>query len=111
MTADEPRKVTLRAERNGADRRYLWAYVAADGLHIDGQDLGPGTAPVSDDGEYEWFRTFATADVPKVIELLGGEPGDDVLDLLERDWTGARSYDLERLIRESDIPSRLHVWS
>lgn len=104
--------MTLRSERNGADYRWLGAYVDdAGALHIDGQDLGPGTAPVSDDGEYEWFETIVAADVPRLVALLGGQPGDDVLDLLERDWTGLKAYDLERLLRQSDIPVQRTIWS
>jgi hypothetical protein len=98
------RQIVLRSERSGADCRYLWASIDEDGrLHIDGQDLGPATAPVSPDGEYEWFETIAAADVPRVVELLGGRPGDDVLDVLERGFTGDRSYELEARLRESDI--------
>jgi hypothetical protein len=105
------RTVTLRDERRGGDVRWLGAYVdGAGALHIDGQDLGPGTAMVSSDGEYEWFETIAAADIPRLTALLGGGPGDDVLDLLARDWTGDRSYDLERLLRESDIPVKLFTW-
>jgi hypothetical protein len=112
MADAKRRTVTLRDERGGSDRRNLWAYVDADGnLHIDGQDIGPGTAPVSDDGEYEWFQTIAAADVPRALALLGGDPGDDVLALLTRDWTGARSYDLERLLAESGIPIQRATWS
>lgn len=105
------RTVTLREERNGADVRWLGASVdGAGALHIDGQDLGPGTAMVSSDGEYEWFMTVAAADVDRLVAVLGGQPGDDVLALLERGWTGARSYDLERLLRESGIPVKLFTW-
>jgi len=104
--------VTLREERNGADYRHLEAYVDEHGrLHIDGQDLGPATAIVSSDGEYEWYKTIAAEDVPRVVALLDGQPGDDVLDVLERDWTGAESYELERRLRESDIHVELFVWS
>ena len=46
-----------------------------------------------------------------MVALLGGQPGDDVLDLLERDFTGAESYDLEARLRASDIPIDLHTWS
>jgi len=106
------RKVTLRAERDGRDYRHLEAYVDETGrLHIDGQDLGPGTSPVSSDGEYEWFKTIAAADVPRLVALLGGRPGDDVLDLLERGFTGPRSYDLEARIRAGDIRIELFTWS
>jgi hypothetical protein len=96
----------LRDEQIGDDRRNLWAYVGSDGrLHIDGQDLGPGTAMVSPDGEYEWFRTIQAEDVPRLVELLGGDDGSEVLDLLESRYSGPGSYELERLIRESDIPT------
>lgn len=106
-----PRAITLRDERHGGDVRWLGAHVdGAGALHIDGQDLGPGTAMVSSDGEYEWFETIAAADLPRLAALLGGRPGDDVMDLLERDWTGGRSYELERLLRESDIPRTLFTW-
>ncbi|HUH07074.1 MAG TPA: hypothetical protein VML96_04615 [Egibacteraceae bacterium] len=105
------RKVQLRAERSGLDRRNLWAWVDASGdLHLDGQDLGPSTAFVSDDGEYEWERTIAAVDVPRLIELLGGQTGADVLDLLEQRYSGEESYELERLLRESDVPSKFARW-
>lgn len=112
MADPRRRTVTLRSERFGDDRRNLWAHLDAEGnLHIDGQDLGPGTAPVSDDGEYEWFQTIAAADVPRALALLGGDPGDDVLAHLGRSWTGARSYELERLLAESGIPIQRATWS
>ncbi len=73
--------------------------------------LGPGAAIVSSDGEYEWFRTIASADVPRVLELLGGRLDEGVLDVLERDYVGDGSYELERLLSESDVPSTLQIWS
>jgi hypothetical protein len=104
------RRVTLRNERHGSDARHLWAYVDADGaLHIDGQDLGPATAIVSDDGEYEWFTTIRAEHVPEVVRLLGGRAGDDVLALLARDFTDDGSYELERRLRESDIPFERYI--
>jgi hypothetical protein len=90
------------------------AYLDDEGnLHLDGQDLGPGTEAVSSDGEYEWFQTIAAVDIdmPGVIELLGGEAGDDMLELLASSWTGNRSYELELRLRESDIPIRRSTWS
>jgi hypothetical protein len=108
----ERRVVTLRSERDGPMMRYLGASVDETGaLKIKGQDLGPGTEMVSSDGEYEWFETIAAGDVPRVIALLSGEPGTDVLDLLEQHWTGTQSYELERRLRESDIPRNISTWS
>ncbi len=90
---DQGRVVTLREEVDGPDRRHLWAYVDEEGnLHIDGQDLGPRTAPVSADGEYGWFQTIRKGQLPELRQLLGGNPDDDVLDLLESKWTGSSSY-------------------
>lgn len=104
------RSVALRDERRGADTRHLWAYLDDEGnLHIDGQDLGPATAPVSDDGEYEWFCTVRREDLPMLVRLLG-EPADaDLLNVLQRKWSGARSYDLEKVLRESGIKVALFV--
>jgi hypothetical protein len=48
--------VVLRDERSGGDIRHLEAFLDENGsLRLEGHDLGPGTAPVSQDGEYEWF--------------------------------------------------------
>jgi hypothetical protein len=48
------RKVILRSEQRGENTFSSCACVDAEGnLHIDGQDLGPITALVSTNGEYE----------------------------------------------------------
>ena len=108
----EGRVVTLRDEVDGPDSRHLWGHLDQEGnLHIDGQDLGPRTAIVSSDGEYEWFQTIKQSALPKLIGLLGGKPDDDILDVLEESWTGPRAGDLEALLRESDIEVERFVWS
>ena len=82
----------------------MWAHIDQEGnLHIDGQDLGPRTAIVSSDGEYEWFETIKKSDLPRLIGLLGGNANADILDVLEENWTGQRAADLEALLREGDI--------
>lgn len=105
------RHVTLRAERRGEDSRNLWAYLDAEGsLHIDGQDLGPATAPVSPDGEYEWYTTIRREHVGDLVAALGGQPDADVLDLLAERYSGDGSYELERVVRESGIPFERFVY-
>ncbi len=105
--------VKLRDEtRADGSHLSLWAYLDAAGqLHFDGQDLGPVTQSVSSDGEYEYFKIVAPGDIPRLIELLGGKPGEDILELMRRDWSGDKSYDLERILRECDIPVVLSVWT
>ena len=103
--------ITLRDEHDGLNHRYLCAYLDEHGLHIDGQDLGPAAEPFGDDDEYEWFQTIAVIDIPRVVELLGGRSGDDVMFLLQRHWCAdRRSYELERLLRESDIVIDRTIW-
>ena len=103
-------RVELRREVDGPDTRHLWASLDGRGdLVIEGHDLGPATAPVSDDGEYEWRRTIAARHIPAVIALLDGEPDEDVLRVLAR-WKGERSYELEQRLRESAIPSAVWTW-
>jgi len=112
MTSDPSRKVVLREERSGRDQRNLWAYIDESGaLHIDGQDLGPATARVSADGEYEWFETIQPAHLPRLVDLLGGDAGTDLLDLLAERYTGAGAAELERVLQESGIPVELFVYS
>jgi hypothetical protein len=112
VTRDPSREVALREERSGPDYRFLRAYLSPDGaLHIEGQDLGPATAPVSADGEYEWDETIRPEHLPRLVELLGGEPGTDLLDLLAKRYCGADAAKFERILRESDIPVELFVYS
>ena len=113
MAYDRPvtRKVVLREERSGIDKRNLWAWV--DGkrrLHIDGQDLGPGTRSVSDDGEYEWTWMIEASDLPRLLELLGGNEQVDVLDFLEERYSGEGSYELERILGHGDTPASFARW-
>jgi hypothetical protein len=108
---DPARKITLRDERSGSDSRHLCAYLDDDGnLHIEGHDLGPGTDPVSNDGEYEWLEKISVDDLPHLLALLSAPSDAVVLDVLEQHWTGSKSYDLEKLIRESDIKIERFVW-
>lgn len=107
----EPRTVRLRDERNARDSRILYAYLDEQGsLHIDGQDLGRSTTAVSGDGEYEWFQTIRSEHLPRLIRLLGGTSADNILDLLSASWSGDRSYALEQLLREGDVPVERFVY-
>jgi len=107
---DEDRMVLLRAERKGGGLRSLRAYLEPDGsLLLAGHDLGPFTAPVSPDGEYEWYEKIKAEDLPRLLELLGADAESDILDVLAEHCTGMASYDLEKKLKESTIPVSLFV--
>lgn len=95
-----------------ADSRSLTARRTDEGdLLLEGQDLGPSTGAVSSDGEYEWTRRIRAQSIPKMLDVLDAAPDADILQVLREHWTGEESYELERRIRESDIPSDLSTWS
>ncbi len=103
--------MSLRAERTGPDTRYLDAKLNEDGdLRIIGQDLGPATWPVSSDGEYEWEKVVPAEHLPALLRALDAPDDADILEELATRWTGAASYDLERRIRDSDIPVKLWTY-
>jgi hypothetical protein len=105
------RAVVLRNERKGKDQRHLRAHLDEDGnLVVEGQDLGPGTALVSDDGEYEYRKRIAAADIASLRSVLSIGEDVDILDELGRNWSGPASYELERRIRESGIPVQFSSW-
>ena len=60
--------------------------------------------------EYEYWRTIAAEYVPQLVWLLGGEPGEHVIELLARRWSGGRSFDLERVLRDAPFPIRLFAY-
>jgi hypothetical protein len=104
--------VVLRDERDGRDIRHLEASLDEDGnLRLEGHDLGPGTALVSGDGEYEWFETVAAADLPRLVALLGGDPGEDILDLLQRRYRGPAANEFTLALYNSDISVERVTWS
>jgi hypothetical protein len=111
VRSEDRRQISLRSEKDGPDSRFLDARLDDEGnLRLDGQDLGPATATVSSDGEYEYFKTVDAAHIPALLALLGAEPRADILDELEAHWTGPASYELERLLTESGIPAELFTW-
>lgn len=96
--------------REGEDGRHLTAYLDDFGhLHIDGEDFGPEIAAVTNRDSYEWFQSIAPDDVPRLVALLGGQDGEDILDLLDREYIGLRAGELERRLRESGIEVARHV--
>jgi hypothetical protein len=108
------RTVKLRDERDGRDSRSLTANLTSDGsLRIAGHDLGPKTAIVSEENEYEWTYTFPVDSVPALCAALSGADHEDILDVLDRGYTGERSYQLERIIQETvdTIPREFWSWS
>ena len=101
------REVTLRSVREGRDVRHLAASITAGGdLYIEGQDLGPAVEEVFGVGvtEYEWSRTVSRADLPALLGSLEAEPGEDILDVLARRYSGDAAAGLDGALDRSGVP-------
>src|SRR3954447_2877519 len=98
--------VELRASRAGRSSSYLSAHLDESGdLVLSGQDLGPVTAMVSSDGEYEYWYVVAAADIPALLTRLGSPADAHVLSVLRTSWRDERSSELETIIR-AEIPHK-----
>lgn len=98
-----PRRTTnvvLHEERTQSLWRTLTARVSQEGdLRVDGQDLSRSM------GEYEWAYTVKAADLPALMNALGGTGDDDLLTLLSARCTGREAdRQLRRLLDQHDIP-------
>lgn len=105
------RRIELWAGRDARGSRAISATLHADGrLVIDGQDLGP-QVEIFGEGlrEYEWAWTAAPEAVPRVVELLGGRPGDDPLALLARWQKDNRDSDPGNFLKHAG--AALEFWS
>ena len=69
---------------------------------IDGQDLSAG-------GEYEWAWSIAPAEVDAAVAAIGGQPGDDLVELLER-WSKAND-DRDPGVVLKDAGVEMEFWS
>ncbi len=82
MAEDRTLQIWHGHDHNGT--RSMSATLYADGhLGIEGQDLGGAVKFFGDFGEYEFAWSASTDAVPGIVELLGGQPGDDPLALLK----------------------------
>ena len=105
MVEQPTRTVVLRDEHDGADSRHLSAHLTAAGdLVLDGQDLGPATATLTGEDEYEWITTVRSAYLPALVALLDTDPGVSLLDVLEARYTGTAAAELEGILSTGTVP-------
>jgi hypothetical protein len=79
------RRLVLRDTRNDRGTQYEAAQIEDDGtLRVTGHHTGPGVSEFFGDAitTYDWAYVIAPERVAALLTLLGGHPGDDVLDLL-----------------------------
>jgi len=106
----EPRSVGLQDERHeDGSHLFIDAAVNAEGdLQIRGHDIAPVAAFF--DGEYEWWYTVVADHVPALVTAFGGQPGSDILELLEGKYSGAGAYNLAHDLRASGVEHTFWSW-
>ena len=79
----------------------------ADGeVRIEGQDLGSAVERIMGEGirEYEWTWVIDAEAVGAAVKALGGDPDDDVLDLLKA-WAATHGdADPGTFLRDAGVP-------
>jgi hypothetical protein len=103
--------VLLDEFREDGSSLHMTADLDADGsLRIEGHDLGPVAEFISEDGEYEYSYLIKAADLPAVVAVIGGQPGSDALELLQRRWSGSAAYELGAALRDGGIDYTFWSW-
>jgi len=105
-------EAVLRDEHNDAGSRHLIARTSSEGIELVGQDLnsGPEEDQIFGASEYEWIQTIAWEHVPAFCTLLGGAPGDDVIELLSKRYSGKASNELSPLLQTATFPIKFWSW-
>ncbi len=101
----------MRETEDGGGSRHLSARLDDDGdLVVYGQDIGRAVEEFFGSPEYEYGWTVPAAVVPALVEALGGERSDDVLEVLVevREREGSR-FRLRDVIDEHGIDAA--CWS
>jgi hypothetical protein len=108
---DPQATISLLNERDGPNSWFIDASLDDQGNLIAGQDLGPATATMSSDGEYEWSVTVPASSLSRAVVVLGGGTDEPILKLLARDYSGRAAYGIRRKLDEAGIPLKLFTWS
>ena len=85
--------------------RHLEAIVAPDGsIRVNGQDVSNGVVETDEFSTYEWSWLIQPGDVARAMAALGGKPGDDAGDVLDR-WMAANPADPGMAISRAGVPA------
>ncbi len=103
----EYRSVVLRKMKiDGTWNQYLLrASINEDNdLVIEGQDFSSLSEDIFGDEEYEYSITINCKDLPFLRQVLKIGDSEDLLDFLEANYSGEKSFEFERLLQNSRVP-------
>ena len=74
-----------------------------DNLEVSGDSFHPDLMPGSDSGDHEWRYKIMNSDLPELIGLLGGNTGDDIIEVVAENFSGSEADEFERIVDNSGI--------
>jgi hypothetical protein len=106
------RRVILRDTRNARGTQFEAAQIDDDGtLRVTGHHTGPGVSEFFGPAitSYDWAYVIAPDRVGTLLTLLGGQAGDDVLDLLAAHHKQYRGQ-VNDLLRNPQVAATFSNW-
>ncbi len=107
--SDDGKSVVLVNQylENGDDL-YVNARVLEDGqLEIYRHRLWRGSEGIED--SESWTRV-ASEDIPRAVQALGGQQGDEIITLLARRWTHSANFEINEKFERAGINVEFHCW-
>lgn len=124
---DERQEIVLLGDSGPTVRTHLRAWIAENGLILEGQDLGTAVASMLGDSDYEYWLSVDREHFDRLITELGEklgqgpEQGDDqemrdrrLLELIELAWKTdvfETDVDFRRWLDSNGIPSKFDSYT
>lgn len=110
---EQTKKVILRHIKKPKEKRehYLSAEIRGNGdLFMSGWDVTPVAEAFTGDSEYEYEKTIKFNDLPALRSAFDIPVEENILDFLMNNFSGERSFEFERLLKDRNVPVELDVW-
>jgi len=110
---EQTKKVILRHIKKPEEKRehYLSAELRENGdLFISGWDVTPVAEAFTGDSEYEYEKTIKCNDLPALRSAFNIPAEENILDFLMKNFSGEKSFELERQLTAKNIKVELDIW-
>jgi hypothetical protein len=77
---------------------------------LDGLDVTPVAEDFFGNSELEYTKTIKSQDLPNLRIAFQIPERIDIIEFLENNFSGEKSFEFERLLDEKNVPFELDVW-
>lgn len=110
---EQTNKVVLRYIKIPEEQRthYLSAEIKENGdLFLVGWDVTPVAKDFTGDSEYEYEKTIKRDDLVVLRSAFNIPADENILDFLMNNFSGEKSFEFERMLKEKNVPFDLDIW-